>query len=139
MAKGGRRGGRASSVPAEAVDGGGTAVATAPAPAAPAPKATVQRTAGGPPDFKPYTGADSLPPFTVIEKGKDGKPPRITYGEPRFTCTRGERKTIKVLAYFSSPRGVMRKVWGVLKMTENRPRDRAIMAKLKAAGVPGAV
>lgn len=90
-------------------------------------------------DFKPYTGRDSLAPFKVLEKGKDGKPDRIEYGEPGFVVHRGERKTFKVLAYYASPRGVMRKVWGVLKPTNLRPRDQKIMARLKASRIPGAM
>ena len=85
--------------------------------------------------FMPYQGRESLPPFELIEKGKDGRADRIKYGAPRFAMHRGERGTVKVLAYFRSPRGVVRKVYAVLKPTTNRPKDAALLKELKAAGI----
>jgi hypothetical protein len=91
-------------------------------------------------EFKPYAGSESLPKYEIISRGvpTKGIPPRIKYGEPRFIVARGERNTFKVLAFYASPRGIVRKVWGVLKPTAQRPKDQAILAKLKAAQIPGA-
>lgn len=89
-------------------------------------------------EFTPYTGKESLAPYEVIQKAKDGALPLIKYGEPSFSVARGDRKTFKVMAYYASPRGVLRKVWAVLKPTALRPKDVSIMARLKACGVQGA-
>lgn len=90
-------------------------------------------------EFIPYTGKESLQPYEVIQKAKEGALPLIKYGEPSFSVHRGERKTFKVMAYYASPRGVLRKVWAVLKPTSLRPKDVSIMARLRASGIPGAV
>lgn len=111
------------------------------------PKKTTEQvkdpvTDGGPraqrSEFTPYTGKESLAPYETILKGKDGSLPMIKYGEPSFSVQRGERKTFKVMAYYASPRGVIRKVWAVLKPTSLRPKDVSILARMRECGVPGA-
>jgi hypothetical protein len=90
--------------------------------------------------FIPYTGKESLPPYKVLSKGhpEKGIPDRIEYGEPRFVAVKGERKTLKVLAFYASPRGVIRKLYSVVKYDSKNQKARALIASLKECGIPGA-
>lgn len=112
----------------EAVNGQGEVVKT---PVSDAPRAERK-------EFVAYAGKESLPDYKVITPAKNGKTAVIEYGEPRFVVHPGERKTKKVIAYYKSPHGVLRKVWAVLKPTSLRPKDQAILARLKACNIPGA-
>lgn len=94
--------------------------------------------------IKAYTGKDDLPKYEVIGKVKSerGVAIRVKYGEPRYICHRAERGVVKVMAYYKSPRGVIRKIVASLKLTSKSPAkreaDKALLAKLKAAKIPGA-
>jgi hypothetical protein len=90
--------------------------------------------------YLPYTGKESLPPFRIIQKGDParGIHDRFEYGEPRFAVARGERKTLKVIAFFRRPGGVVRKLYAVIKAETKNPKQRELLQKLKAAGIPGA-
>lgn len=90
-------------------------------------------------EYLPYTGKESLPPFRIIQKGdpERGIKDRFELGEPRFAIARGERKTLKVLAFFRRPGGVVRKLYAVIKVGTKNPKQRELLQKLKNARVPG--
>lgn len=89
--------------------------------------------------FLPYEGKDKLPAYKVVGAAKDGKKAPIQAGEPRFILARGDRKTFKLIGIYRTQNGINRRLYAVLKPSlKNRPNDKALFDKLKAAGIPGA-
>ena len=90
--------------------------------------------------FLPYEGKDSLPAYTVTSKGDDkrGKMPSIKKAPSRFSVARVGANVYKVLTYYRTPRGVVRRLWKVLKISQKRPKDAALLRELKDCGIPGA-
>ncbi len=91
-------------------------------------------------EFLPYQGPDSLPAYKELTKGRPEKgiPPKIQYGDPRFSVARSGANVYKVIAFYASPRGVQRRVWATLKPSNKRPKDQSTLERLKAAGIQGA-
>lgn len=90
-------------------------------------------------EFIPYTGKEDLPPYRVTSTKKDGKKTSVALSDARFILARGERKSFKLIGIFRSQRGVIRKLYTVIRPTlKNRPNDKALFEKLKAAKIPGA-
>lgn len=91
--------------------------------------------------FLPYIDKSSLPDYKVLVGGNEerGTPPVVRLAEPCLAIMMVDRNLFKVLAYFKSPRGVVRKLWKILRLNKKHPRDYSIMKQLRAAGIPGAV